>query len=111
MCKVIVVVFDLTNKASLENSANWCKSVRHLTNNDPWIVLVGNKADELEARTVSKEYAEDFAKKNELTYFEVSVKLNQGIKELKEKISSHVLNKNIKEMATVNKGFRACGLC
>ena len=109
MCQVIIVTFDLTKIVTLENSANWCKSVRKLTKNAPWIVLVGSKADECVARSVSKDYAEDFAKKNELAYFEISVKLSQGVKELREKISNHVLSKNIKEGEHTNKESRACG--
>ncbi len=42
---VAVVVYDITNRASFQNTSKWIDDVRAERGNDVIIVLVGNKTD------------------------------------------------------------------
>ena len=76
----IVVSFDLTNKKTFLNVKKWLEDIRDNNDKIP-IVLFGNKCDILEKREVEEEQAEEFAKTNNLTYFETSAKENININE------------------------------
>ena len=84
----IVLVFDNTKKVTFDNLPNWIKDVKEVKNNIP-IVLFGNKCDLIEKTEVEKDEAEQFAKDNEMEYFETSAKQNinieQGLKNIIDK--------------------------
>eukprot|EP01136_Pigoraptor_vietnamica_P017471 Opistho-1_new@62661 len=69
----VMVVYDMTNKASFENAAKWYDRVRK-TRPDGGIggILVGTKKDLEEVRVVKEKAAKEFAKSKNLKYFEVS---------------------------------------
>ena len=50
---VAVVVYDITNRASFQNTSKWVDDVRAERGNDVIIVLVGNKTDLSDKRYVS----------------------------------------------------------
>ena len=70
----VAVVFDVTNPTSLENSLHWLDLVK--ANLDPKLdllgVLIGNKTDYGEERTVTTKKAQDYADEIGLKYFEVT---------------------------------------
>ena len=74
----IVLAFDSTKKATFDSLPNWIKDVKEVKNNIP-IVLFGNKCDLIEKTEVEKDEAEQFAKDNEMEYFETSAKQNINI--------------------------------
>ena len=74
----IVLVFDNTKKTSFESLPTWIKEVKEIKDNIP-IVLFGNKCDLIENADVEKDEAEEFAKDNNLEYFETSAKENINI--------------------------------
>ena len=77
----IVLVFDLTNRTSFENINVWLEQIKENLNN-PCIVLFGNKNDRpKEQWKVTIEEAEEFAKKINLKFFEISAKTKFGINE------------------------------
>ena len=76
----IILVADLTKKASFINIKMWLEEIQNNFNN-PSLVLFGNKADLTEKRQVSSEEAKKYAEDNKLVYFETSAKTNQGINE------------------------------
>ena len=75
----IIVVFDVTEKKTFDNVNEWLQKVKEDLS-EPNIVIFGNKIDKV-GRVISKEQAEKFAKSLNLTYFETSAKLSQGINE------------------------------
>lgn len=80
---LIFLVFDLTKLESFEAIYELMDMVNSNAVNDPKIVLIGNKADLINERKVSKEDAEECA--NEIGaefYIEVSAKTGEGIKDL-----------------------------
>lgn len=88
----IVVSFDLTNKKTFLNVKKWLEDIRDNNDKIP-IVLFGNKCDILEKREVEEEQAEEFAKTNNLTYFETSAKENININEGFRKIAEDAYEK------------------
>ena len=74
-CNLALFVFDVTNKASFDDIQMWLNSFKDVNGEKSKRVLIGNKID-LENRVVEKEEAENFAKENDLQYFEISVKEN-----------------------------------
>ena len=74
----IVLVFDNTKKTTFESLPTWIKEVKEIKDNIP-IVLFGNKCDLIENADVEKDEAEEFAKDNNMEYFETSAKENINI--------------------------------
>ena len=76
-CNLALFVFDVTNKTSFDDIPMWLNSFKDVNSEKSKRVLIGNKID-LENRVVDKEEAENFAKENDLQYFEISVKENKN---------------------------------
>ena len=75
---VAVVVYDITNKKTFENTRKWVDDVRGERGNDVIIVLVGNKTDLIGEKKVSTEEAKLFAMRNDMLFWETSAKTNQN---------------------------------
>ena len=92
-----IIVFDLTSKKSFESVVIYLDGLKE-RNNCP-IVLFGNKCDLNEKRTIRKEEAEEFALKNNLPYFETSVKnninINEGISKIANMANKYIMNNNL----------------
>lgn len=76
-----LILFDLSNRDSFENVEKWLQDVRDVAREDVVIVLIGNKSDLANKRQVSKEEAEEFAKKCNMAYFEVSARTGENVQE------------------------------
>jgi len=68
----IIIVFDLTDKATLEDLVEWIEEARQ-RNPDAYTVIVGNKSDHPK-RTVSPEDGASVASNHGMPYFETSAK-------------------------------------
>jgi len=75
-CNVALFILDVTNQTSFDDIPKWLDSYKEVNGEKSKKVLIGNKID-LENRVVVKEEAKNFAKKNGLQYFEISVKENK----------------------------------
>ena len=73
-----LLVYDVTQLSTFENCVKWLQELRHNTDKDCLICLVGNKIDLIEndesKRQVPKSDAENFAKRNRAMFFELSAK-------------------------------------
>ena len=79
----IMLVFDITSEKSFKRIDFWLSELEeHERFEDLFIVLVGNKTDLENERKVSFEEANEYAKKHNINYYEVSAKTNQGIEEM-----------------------------
>ncbi|EGE01315.1 rab6 [Trichophyton equinum CBS 127.97] len=84
---VAVVVYDISNAKSFQNTRKWVDDVRDERGNDVIIALVGNKTDLNDKREVTTEQGEEEAKKNGLMFIETSAKLGHNVKNLFKKIA------------------------
>ena len=76
--QLIVLVYAVNDKKTFENIQNWVKDVRNI-NEDAKFLLVGNKCDLKDQRQVTYEKAQEYAKKNEMEFIEVSAKEGTNI--------------------------------
>ena len=86
-----IVVFDVTLRKSFNNVVKWLKEINDRTDKVS-IVLFGNKCD-IEKREVTKEETENFAKLNNLVYFETSAKNKININEGFQRIANEAYKK------------------
>jgi Ras-related protein Rab-6A len=84
---VAVVVYDVTNSQSFTNTSKWIEDVRNERGQEVILVLVANKIDKVEERSVTTEQGQEKAKEIDGIYMEVSAKTGQNIKELFKKIA------------------------
>lgn len=92
-----LLIFDVTNRETFDNLEHWLKDLRQKndsSDNLP-IIILGNKTD-VEERKVSFEEADEFAKKHNVRYSDISVKNNIGIDEAMLRIIDDVDNIFIK---------------
>lgn len=83
---VAVVVYDITNSKSFEQTERWIEEVRKERGANVVIVLVGNKVDLENIRQVSVEMAERMAKELNILFIETSAKVGYNIKQLFRRI-------------------------
>eukprot|EP00938_MAST-03A_sp_MAST-3A-sp1_P002368 g2368.t1 len=86
-CDVAVVVYDITNRASFNNTKQWIQDVKEERHSDVIIALVGNKIDLSGARQVTKEDGQRFALKEDVQFIETSAKAGFNIKALFRQIA------------------------
>ena len=90
--ELLLLTFDTTRYKSFLNLKTWLEEIRKLPHNVP-IILVGTKVDETDKRSVSKDEALAFARKEGLlTYIEVSAKTGENINELFNYVIMLLLN-------------------
>jgi GTPase SAR1 family protein len=82
LINAVVIVFDVTNKASFDQLIKWVRLSSHFSNG----ILVGNKSDLSKNRQVSSQDAEMMAIRYDMKYIEVSSKTRRGIPDLMDKI-------------------------
>ncbi|OBT59207.1 hypothetical protein VE04_00340 [Pseudogymnoascus sp. 24MN13] len=84
---VAVVVYDISNAKSFQNTRKWVDDVRGERGHDVIIVLVGNKTDLNDKREVTTQQGEEEAKKNNLMFIETSAKVGHNVKNLFRRIA------------------------
>ena len=76
---IVFLVYDFSVRPSFENIPKWISFIRSIENTT--LVLCGNKID-LENREIKKEEGEELAKKEGISFFEVSGKTGENIKNM-----------------------------
>ena len=79
---IIIVVYDITNKDSFIHTEHWVNETKDLKRDDAIFVLVGNKIDLEDKRTVTSKEAENFANEKGFLFHEVSAKTGEEVQEL-----------------------------
>ncbi|KIJ46294.1 hypothetical protein M422DRAFT_165449, partial [Sphaerobolus stellatus SS14] len=77
-----LVVYDVTDRESYIGVKRWIQELRDLGYEHMKIILVGNKVDLNDSRTVSMEEAKVFADENHLTFMETSACTSANIEEV-----------------------------
>ena len=101
-----IIVFDLTNKQSLDKVDFWMTEVKKHTKEDLIVLLVGNKSD-LNCQ-ISDEEIKNKALNHKIDYVETSALLNKNINEAFEKIIQKVygLNPQLRDDQSVEFEFK-----
>ncbi|XP_055063964.1 ras-related protein Rab-6A isoform X1 [Misgurnus anguillicaudatus] len=85
---VAVVVFDITNVNSFQQTTKWIDDVRTERGGDVIIMLVGNKTDLADKRQVSIEEGERKAKELNVMFIETSAKAGYNVKQLFRRVAA-----------------------
>ena len=86
----IVLGYDITSKSTFEDiKIYWIPQIKSICNPKS-MYLIGCKKDCEEHRTVGSDEAEGFAEQNNLRFFEVSNKYNEGIDEFVEDLANQI---------------------
>ena len=82
----ILFVYDITNKKSFEGIKNWIQEAEEEVGDDFQKILIGNKSDLEEERTVPLKKLEEFCLEKKINFLETSAKNNINLKEAFNKI-------------------------
>ncbi|XP_024057086.2 ras-related protein Rab-41 isoform X2 [Terrapene carolina triunguis] len=88
---IAVVVYDITNLNSFQQTSKWIDDVRTERGSDVIIMLVGNKTDLADKRQVSIEEGERKAQELNVMYIETSAKAGYNMKQVCTGRSSEML--------------------
>ena len=79
---IVFLIYDVSVKKTFENIPNWISLIKSIKDNeDPTLVLCGNKID-ISERQVKKEEGEALAQKEGIAFCEVSAKTGDEIKNM-----------------------------
>ena len=93
----VMLVFDISKRDSFDHLTRWIKDIEIFSGKDANIILIGNKTDLENQRTVSTEEAIEFAKEYGIKYIETSAKNYDNTFESFKKLTEKVLNKYLTE--------------
>uniref|UniRef100_A0A4W3I860 RAB41, member RAS oncogene family n=1 Tax=Callorhinchus milii TaxID=7868 RepID=A0A4W3I860_CALMI len=85
---IAVVVYDITNLNSFQQTSKWIDDVRTERGSDVIIMLVGNKTDLADKRQVSMEEGERKARELNVMYIETSAKAGYNVKQLFRRVAA-----------------------
>lgn len=85
---VAVVVYDITNANSFQQTSKWIDDVRTERGSDVIIILVGNKTDLSDKRQVSTEEGERKARELNVMFIETSAKAGYNVKQLFRRVAA-----------------------
>ena len=97
-----IIVYDISNSESFYKLDDWIEQIKNNAQETSKMILFGNKSDMEDSRQVSKEEGEEYARKNNLSFFEVSAKEGTNVQEgfeffVKEILNSFSPNENYKK--------------
>jgi small GTP-binding protein len=96
----IILIYDITNEESFKNIEYWLSLIKE-NNLNFECILIGNKCDLENERKISKKDGLNFAKKNDIEFFETSCKtglnIEKAIFSLNSQIYKNFTNFNMKK--------------
>ena len=87
----IILAYDCTRNESFDNVGNWVRQIENHAAPNVKKILLGNKCDLTSEKVVSREQGEEFARQNNMSFFETSAKSGEGIKEAFESIAREII--------------------
>ena len=87
-----LLVYDLTKKSSFEKLDFWNEQISLNAPKETKYILVGNKKDLEDQREVKIEEGEDFAKKNNIKFYETSAKDGTNVIDVFETLAKEIVN-------------------
>ena len=87
-----LLVYDLTKKSSFEKLDFWNEQISLNAPKETKYILVGNKKDLEDQREVKIEEGEEFAKKNNIKFYETSAKDGTNVIDVFETLAKEIVN-------------------
>ena len=93
-----IVIFDLTEQNSFNDIKRWIKDIKNYGEKNVEIIVVGNKLDLIEQRTVEKSQAINYCRENGgYKYIEASAKDGTNVLKIFEELTFDLVKKHQKE--------------
>ena len=90
------IVYDITQRNSFENIKSWIEDCKKQSPKTVFLILIGNKKDLEDKRQISYDEGEEFARKNNMLFFETSAKTGENIENVfltsAQKIAENIEN-------------------
>jgi small GTP-binding protein len=90
-----IIVYDISNRTTFESVTYWMEEIKEVNDEDIPIMLIGNKNDTYE-RDVTFEEGEEFAKNNNMIFFECSAKNDVNVLTVFNELVKIIDDKNVK---------------
>jgi len=90
--KVVFIVYDITMYPTYLRGKKWVEQIREENDEQPLIVLLGNKND-LDDRYVSEQEVQKFAEDNDLIFYECSAKTGYNIDSIFDAVYNQAITK------------------
>ena len=103
-----LVVYDITQKSSFDNAKDWLDQCKDNGNPSETLILVGNKCDLEKQRAVPKEEAEEFAKNNNMLFYETSALTGVNIQKMFQDSAKKIIANASKDV--YNLSDEDCGI-
>lgn len=101
----VIIVYDITNRKTFDQiSDKWQKTLEQYASKNTKKILIGNKLDLVNKRTVTEEDGKLLADRLGIPFIEVSAKTGQNIKELFDLMVSELMkceNKNNQSLVKI----------
>ena len=89
----IILVYDVTNESSFRNISKWLRRIEENATEDVEKLILGNKCDLEIKRQVTRETAEQYARRHNVKLLECSAMESINIEKAFETITRDILNK------------------
>eukprot|EP00939_MAST-03C_sp_MAST-3C-sp1_P004336 g4336.t1 len=94
----ILMMYDMTNRDSFDSIDKWMEQIKKNTADDnPIIILVGNKQDLREDRRVSKSEGQRLARKYKIDYMETSARTKSGVSDAFSSLAAKYVKRKVVE--------------
>lgn len=103
-----ILVFDLAKRETYKNIEIWIEDIKNFGNQDMSIIIVGNKSDLVDQREVKREEVEEFCRKYDYNYMEVSAFTGDNVKLCFEAIAKKMAldSENAQNQSIMKKRFK-----
>jgi len=97
-----VITFDFTRKETFEKAQKWFEELNQFSENNPKIILVGNKHD-LDNKCITTDEARNLAKKYNAIFLSVSALTGENVNEIFTSLTYEIYQNKIKINKNQNK--------
>ena len=101
---IVIVVFDITSKASFDDLDYWFKEIENELGNEPIKGLAANKADLYLEQAVDDDTIKEYAQKKDVIYKYTTATTPNNFSELLTQLLTEYLEKNSKNKSKKNIG-------
>merc|ERR1719204_2300414 len=105
----IILVYDITQRDTFQNVNKWMKQIKDFANQNVRILLVGNKCDLAEKRTITFEDAQELAKNLGIHCFETSAKDSTNVDQAFYHIAEDAIQHSVHKLPGKDKPLQLSG--